>query len=273
MNIFSKVLIITSTLILVLSPSMALQAKAKYDLDEKVIAGRLDKIKVAFDLALSSNDIKKITKKLIIDTNNCYQQFFIELKQQLSRKDKASAKQYFTIIKDTVQKLQNALDNPKQPLDIEKLLGIIFLCAFKMNSLTEAEPSLEIYIDSILSSTSMLKPLCTLAQDAIQLLIILADNAKKQLNTEDIKLFKLSENIAAMTTVAKLFDGDFKMNLLKAQFFGPKVSEKTVAKIVIFWTSLAPVYLELEKQIIEQNIRTILQNIVTMTDGFIAQLN
>lgn len=273
MNILSKVLILMTTIAMGLSPSMVLRAKAKYDLDEKIIAGRLDKIKVAFDLALASNDIKKITKKLIIDINNCYQQFFTELKQQISRKDRVSVKQYFTIIKDTVQKLQTAFDNQKQPLDIEKLLGIIFLCAFKMNSLTEAEPSLEIYIDSILSSRSMLKPLCTLAQDAIQLLIILADNAKKQLNANDIKLFKLSENIVAMTTIAKLFDGDFKMNWLKAQFFGPKVSEKTVAKIVLFWTSLAPVYLELEKQIIEQNIRTILQNIVTLTDGFIAQLS
>jgi hypothetical protein len=243
----------------------------KYDLDEQVIMYRLSKIQTAFDTALASNDIKKIILKLDHDIYNFFNLAFHEAKQNLANKDKMAAKQYLIILKETAQKIEAIFSTTS--IDTDKLAGILFLCAFKIKSLTEAEPSLETCFSKLLSCKALAQPLSHIAQDTLLLLITLAENAKKNLTGEDIKFFKLAENIDAMKTIAKFFDGDFKKNLIKAQLWGPQISQKNIAEVLLFWTSLAPVYVTLEKQILEKNIAPILQHLIVMTDGFIAQVS
>ena len=248
-------------------------SKSKYELDETAIVTRLNKIQAAFDTALAGHEIKKITAKLNHDIYNFYALAFSAAKKNLAHKDKNVAKKYLMIIKETADKLASIFENNNLSIHTEQIAGILFLCAFKANALSDNEPGLENCFAQLLACESLEQPLCLIAQDALILLITLAENAKKHLSSDDIKLFKLTENITAMKTIAKLFDGNFKRNLIKSQLIGPKISQKTIAEIVLFWTSLAPVYVTLERQIIEHNIADILKHIIAMTDQFIVQLN
>ena len=192
-------------------------------------------------------------------------------KKNIYKKDKAAAQQYLTILKETAQKIDAIFSTPN--IDTEKLAGILFLCTFKVKTLTEAEPGLETCFSKLLSCQALAQPLYRIAQDAILILVTLAETAKNHLSPEDIKFFKLADNINSMKTIANLFDGDLKKNIIKAHIWGSSVSQKNIAEILLFWTSLAPVYLTLEKQIIEKNISPILKHVVTMTDSFIAQIS
>lgn len=273
MNIRFKVLLLHVFAGLHVSSLLAAQGKQKQNLDEQVVVGRISTIKKAFDIAIASNEVKRITTNLVNDFYGLYRQVFNEAKKHYHPKDAPAVKQYLLIIKDTLQKIELVFTENQGAFDVEKLAGIIFLSAFKIKSLEESNAVIAQCIDQTVSSQALVAPFCRIAQDLINLFLVLAEHAKKQLRPEDIKMLKLTENVETMKNIAKLFDGDLKNNLIKAQLWGPKISQQAITKIALFWISLAPAYLSLKKQVFETHLLTIMHTFIAMTDEFIAQTN
>lgn len=234
---------------------------------------QINGIKKTFTIDLSNSKVNHFAIKMLHTIYNYWEKFFDESKKLYCVYQDASAvKQYFLMIKDTLQAIEQVFTEDQENLDVQKIANIISAYQDKNISFCKKNDAINLWQKIIILKTPATISFYSLFANILNICItITEENVKTQLQAPDIETSELTKYLEDMKKVASFYE-KFEYKSPEAVVL-PRAENIPVDPFVFVSAVISTTSLNIKKQQLNAHVLPMINAMITKTDEFIIQLD